>query len=255
VSFVIDPAGWKYHNSILDFSYLISESGGLSTFGDRIAFMGEIKGMQPADYEIRMRDDPEFSLRESSDYFERKGSVMETLYRLAEALESADIPYAVVGALALREHGYVRNTIDIDILTTREGLQKFHETWMGFGYMPAFPGARKKIRATESGVKIDVLLTGEYPGDGKPKAVSFPDPRNASMIRRGIHYLKLEKLIELKLASGLSAPHRLRDLVDIQDLIRETRLPLALADQLDESVRTAYQDLWSRAQVVDPHDQ
>lgn len=180
---------------------------------------------------------------------------METLYRLAEALDSADIPYAVVGALALREHGYVRNTVDIDILTTREGLRKFHETFIGRGYMPAFQGARKKIRATESGVKINVLLTGEYPGDGKPKPISFPDPRDASFVRRGIYYLKLEKLIELKLASGLSAPHRLRDLVDIQDLIRETHPPLELADKLDESIRTAYRDLWSKAQVADPHDQ
>jgi len=233
----------------------ITGSEGSSGERDRITFVSETKGLQPANYEIRMRDDPEFSLRESSDYFERKGSVMETLYRLAEALDSARIPYAVVGALALREHGYVRNTVHIDILTTREGLQKFHETCIGLSYMPAFPGARKKIRATESGVKIDVLLTGEYPGDGKPKPVSFPDPSGASMIRRGIHYLKLEKLIELKLASGLSAPHRLRDLVDIQDLIRETRLPLELGDQLDESVRAAYRDLWSKAQVVDPHDQ
>lgn len=204
------------------------------------------------EYEIRMRDDPGFSLRESSDYFEKKGSVMETLYRLAEALESASIPYAVAGALALREHGYIRNTVDIDILTTREGLEKFHQTYIGLGYVPAFQGARKKIRATESGVKIDVLLTGEYPGDGKPKAVSFPDPRNAFVMRRGIRYLPLENLIEMKLASGLSAPHRIRDLADVQDLIRTVHLPLDLAEKLDESVKTAYRELWEKSQGRDP---
>jgi hypothetical protein len=217
--------------------------------------MSDTKNQHPMDYEIRMRDDHEFSLRESSDYFERKGSVMETLYRLAEVLDSADIPYSVAGALALREHGYVRNTVDIDILITSEGLQRFHEKCMGPGYMPAFPGARKKIRATESGVKIDLLLTGEYPGDGKPKPVSFPNPKEVSTRRRGINYLNLEKLIELKLASGLSASHRIQDLADVQALIRETHLSLDLGGALDESVREAYRDLWAKAQIRDAHDE
>ena len=39
----------------------------------------------------------------------------------------------------------------------------------------------------------------------------------------------LERLIELKLASGASAPHRLRDLADVQDLIIRLGLPLTLA--------------------------
>jgi hypothetical protein len=51
-------------------------------------------------------------------------------------------------------------------------------------------------------------------------------------------------LLELKLASGLSAPHRLRDLADVQDLIVALSLPLDLADQLDASVRDEYRRLW-----------
>ena len=49
---------------------------------------------------------------------------------------------------------------------------------------------------------------------------------------------------ELKIASGLSAPHRMRDLVDVQELIGILDLPLLLANQLDESVRAEYQRLW-----------
>ena len=57
----------------------------------------------------------------------------------------------------------------------------------------------------------------------------------------------LERLIELKLASGTSAPHRLRDLADVQDLIIRLELPLTLADRLNSSVQAVYRDLWEKA--------
>ena len=43
----------------------------------------------------------------------------------------------------------------------------------------------------------------------------------------GIKYLSLEKLMELKLASGLTNPNRLKDLADVQELIRVLRLDRA----------------------------
>jgi len=58
----------------------------------------------------------------------------------------------------------------------------------------------------------------------------------------------------LKLASGTSAPHRLRDLADVQDLIAHLSLPLALADRLDPSVQAAYRDLWEKAHAVGSMD-
>jgi hypothetical protein len=60
----------------------------------------------------------------------------------------------------------------------------------------------------------------------------------------GVRFVDLEPLIELELASGLSAPHRLRDLADVQDLIRVRALGPELAERLDPSVRAGYLDLW-----------
>ena len=206
----------------------------------------------PLEYEALLKTDSDLSLREVSEYFGQGGTVLRTLRQLAQRLKEASITYAVIGALALREHGFVRATVDVDLLMTREGLEEFQKKLIGVGFRPAFTGARKRFRATETGVRIDVILTGEYPGDGKPKPVSFPDPIEASFESNGIRFLKLKNLIELKLASGISAPHRLRDLADIQDLIRETNLPLELSEKLDESVRATYRDLWEKAQIVDP---
>ena len=117
--------------------------------------------------------------------------------------------------------------------------------------MLAFSGAKKTFRATETGVRIEVITSGEYPGDGLPKAVSFPDPETAALARGGYQVIKLEKLIELKLASGMTAPHRRRDLADVQDLIRLLRLTADFTDKLDPSVRPLYLQLWQEAQAID----
>jgi hypothetical protein len=76
--------------------------------------------------------------------------------------------------------------------------------------------------------------------------------RAADHRRRGVAAPRaLPRLIELKLASGMSAPHRAKDLVDVQELVRHAALPLALAEELDPSVRAKYRELWGFAQVRD----
>jgi hypothetical protein len=178
----------------------------------------------------------------------KEGDVYDTLRRLAARLGEAGLEYAVIGGMALVAHGYRRFTEDVDLLMTPETLQRFKERFLGLGYVPAFTGASKSFRDANTGVKIEVVTTGEYPGDGKPKPVSFPDPATSRQEREGLWVITLEKLIELKLASGLSASGRLRDLSDVQELIATLDLPLALAGQLDESVRPEYRRLWELAQ-------
>jgi hypothetical protein len=193
-------------------------------------------------------------LREASAYFSGAGRLYETLRRLTRRLDAEDIPYALLGGLALAEHGYPRLTEDIDLLMTPSALERFSERFVGRGYRPAFDGAEKTFRDTETGVRIEIVTTGEYPGDGLPKPVAFPDPiaPEAAVEIRGVRVVTLETLIKLKLASGTSASHRLRDLADVQDLIARLELPLALAEQLDPSVRGAYRDLWNRTHPGEP---
>jgi hypothetical protein len=57
--------------------------------------------------------------------------------------------------------------------------------------------------------------------------------------------------VELKLASGVSHPGRLKDLADVQELIQVRELSLEFRDQLDPSVRERYTQLW-RASRPDP---
>jgi len=186
--------------------------------------------------------------REGSRFFMKEGDVYETLRRLGTRLEEVGLVYAVVGGMALVAHGYRRFTEDVDLLMTPETLHRFKDELVGLGYVPTFAAASKSFRDTQNGVKVEVLVTGEYPGDGKPKPVSFPDPAAVRVQREGLWVITLEKLIELKLASGLSAPQRLKDLSDVQELIVKLNLPLEVREQLDDSVRAGYTRLWEAVQ-------
>jgi hypothetical protein len=56
--------------------------------------------------------------------------------------------------------------------------------------------------------------------------------------------LPLSQLVELKLASGLTNPDRLKDLADVQELIRAAKLPLELGQTLDPMVQAKYAQIW-----------
>jgi len=108
------------------------------------------------------------------------------------------------------------------------------------------------MRDAELGVKIAILLTGDYPRDGKPKSVRFPDP-SVAVLGDGFRVLPVKDLVELKLASGMTNADRLKDLADVQELIRSASLPLELASTLDPMVRTKYEEIWHSTRH-DPED-
>ena len=169
----------------------------------------------------------EFALREGSMHFEEKSAVHLTLRKITQRLAELNIPYAVAGGMAM--------------------FFQVHRDLEGLGYVPVFSGSRS-LRDAESGVRIEFLVKGEFPGDGKPKPVSFPDPAEVSIEKDGVRWLNLPNLIELKLASGMTSPARLRDLADVQELIRILRLPADLGEQLQPFVRQKYAELWAPVQ-------
>lgn len=177
-------------------------------------------------------------------YFMGEGTLQGTLAQVSSDLKQHGIDYMVIGAVALMAYGYPRFTEDIDLVLTGEGLEAFHQELIGLGYVPAFPGARKRLRSTREGVSIEVILAGEYPGDGKPKPVSFPVPATSSTEIDGVRIVTLEKLVELKLASGMTAPDRLKDLADVQELIKVRGLTADFAATLNSYVRDKFLELY-----------
>lgn len=176
-------------------------------------------------------------------FFMGEGILNETLRRVARDLEDHQIDYSIIGAVALNSYGYRRFTEDIGLILTGEGLEKFKAELIGRGYRPAFDGATRKFRTTAENVTIEILTSGEFPGDGKPKPIEFPDPRENVTEIDGVKIISLEKLVELKLASGMTAPHRLKDLADVQELIKIKNLDAGFAEKLDSFVREKFLEL------------
>ena len=182
-------------------------------------------------------------MSEGSRHFEENSAVFAALHKISNRLNDMGIAYAVVGGLALFHHGYRRFTEEVDILVTKDNLRRIHKELEGLGYLPPYPKS-KHLRDTELGVKIEFLTTGEFPGDGKEKPVSFPDPAAVSLNSGGVSYLKLPTLVELKLASGMTKPDRMKDLSDVLELIKILNLSANFTDQLNPFVRTKYSELW-----------
>ena len=173
--------------------------------------------------------------------------------KLVAILEAEGLPYAVIGALALNEYGHRRVTVDVDLVMREEDLRAFKQRWLGRGYAERAPGTGKLIDV-ELGVHIDVLSTGRFPGDDKPKPIAFPDPATTAIRGRPFALLPVERWIELKLASGMVAAHRLKDLADVQELIRAARMPRSTADDLDPWVRGKFIELWDAVEAGDASD-
>jgi hypothetical protein len=191
-----------------------------------------------------------WAMDEGDRFFKGRGGVKDALRRIAKHLNDLGIAYAVVGGLALNAHGYRRFTEDVDVLVTLSDLKRIHQELEGRGYSRCYSRS-KNLRDTELGVKIEFLVAGEFPGDRKPMPLAYPAPQDAAIEIDGIRFVRLHTLVELKLAAGMTTPGRLRDLGDVQELIKALLLPKDFRDQLHSYVRAKYDELWVDPDSID----
>jgi hypothetical protein len=164
----------------------------------------------------------------------RDAAVSETVWRITTRLREENIDYAIVGGIAMAAHGYWRFTNDVDVLIAPDDLSRVYERLVGRGY--SLGNSEGAVHDIQTGVEVEFISAALH-------------PKNVAIQRDGISIVSLPKLLELKLASGLSAEHRrLRDLADVQDLIIALKLPRALGDEIDPSVRDEFYRMWDAAQ-------
>lgn len=204
-------------------------------------------GRLSAEAEARFVEGVEYCGR----FFMGMAEAQRALYKLTAILEAEGLPYAIIGAFALNEYGHRRVTVDVDLVMREETLQTFKARHLGRGYAERVPNTGKLLD-TEFNVHVDVLSTGRFPGDDKPKPIAFPDPATTAIRGERFALLPMPRYIELKLASGMVAPHRGKDLVDVQELIRSAGLERDVGLLLDPWVRDKFFELWALAQTPDP---
>jgi hypothetical protein len=183
----------------------------------------------------RARGDKGFSfswrLEEIGMFFQKRSPQHQTMRRTARRLAKAGIAYAVLGGMALNAHGYERTTKDVDFLMTQEGLDEFCAKFVDKHY-ERIPDRPRRFVDQTNGVTLDILVTGRFPGSGKPGPIAFPDPTTVSVVIDNYSVVSLPTLVQLKLAA-----RRWRDFADVVELIRVHNLDESFQDQLHPSVR------------------
>src|SRR5262245_15049229 len=102
-------------------------------------------------------------LKEIDMFFEGRSREHKTMRRLVQKLAKANIPYAIMGAMAVNAHRYERTTKDVDLLLTREGFEEFRRRFVPRSYDPV-PDRPRRFLDRRHKVTFDILVTGLFPG-------------------------------------------------------------------------------------------
>jgi hypothetical protein len=167
-------------------------------------------------------------------FFQGTDPVHRTMDRVTDRLREAGLDYAIVGGMAVNAHRYHRTTADVDFLLRREDLEAFIERFVPVEF-ERLPGRPRRFLDPTTDVTFDVLVTGLFPGSGKPGPITFPNPSAVNQEIDGRYVIKLVNLIELKLAAG-----RYQGFADVVALVRENNLDESFARQLHSQVRSDY---------------
>jgi hypothetical protein len=173
-------------------------------------------------------------LKEIDMFFEGRDAVHRTLRRLVKRLEKAKIPYAIVGAMAVNAHRYERTTKDVDVLLTPAGLDEFRRLFVPKDYDPVPKWPRRFVDRTDK-IGVDVLVTGLFPGRGKPGPIAYPDPAQVGEAIDKYRVVDLVTLIQLKLAA-----RRYQDFADVVNLIDVHDLDELFAGRLHPTLHRDY---------------
>lgn len=153
------------------------------------------------------------------------------------ALQAAEVRYLVVGGLAVNLYGYVRMTVDMDIMVdlSEENMGRLVEVMEGLGYVPRLPvqgvalvsKQTRKEWIREKGATVFTFIDPKQPFKQVDIFLSNPlDFEQAyaqrqviTVGRTPISMISLDDLIRMKEAVG-----RPRDLEDVQHLHRIKQL-------------------------------
>ncbi len=151
--------------------------------------------------------------------------------RVLAPLEAAGVRYLIVGGVAVVLHGYLRTTLDLDLVLhlEPENLEKALKALSGMGFQPQAPVpmdsfANPEVRATwarEKHMQVFSLWHPEYPGFAVDLFLQEPFDFDAAWSRavrvplQTVHAMVVtrEDLMVMKRAAG-----RPRDLDDIEAL-------------------------------------
>lgn len=176
-------------------------------------------------------------------------SLWEIALRCHRLFNDAGIPHSICGGVAVCLHGYQRNTTDVDVIVNAEDSAKVRALMLADEY--EWDEELKEFR-NSSGVPVQFLLAGEPAGKGSE--VTIPEPVGDANVeeRDGLSVVRLARLIEMKLASGMGSLRRThRGFADVVELIAIRKLDNSFARFLHASLRPTFRKLVRQATAED----
>lgn len=148
-------------------------------------------------------------------------TLLDELSQLISALDENEIEYAVCGGLSMAIHGFVRATVDIDILIRQESLEKAYQVAETKGFAIRGLDISFKERA------VEIRRVSKIDDDGEVLSLDFPpvtsqveevwETREAmDFLGKKLWVVSREGLIKMKTLAG-----RPQDLADIERLKNE----------------------------------
>ncbi len=177
----------------------------------------------------------------------------ESLWNVAERcdalLTAAEIPYSICGGVAVCLHGYQRNTVDLDLVIRSGESDAVRRILTNVGFV--WNDVNAEFR-TPDGIVVQFLIAGQKAGKGTE--VTIPDPIGELNVEQlqGLSVVRLSRLIEMKIASGMSNLRRThKDFADVVELIAVRNLDGSFARYLHKSLRPTFRELVRNANATD----
>ncbi len=171
--------------------------------------------------------------------------VEKLLRKVAEALDAARIPYAVIGGNAVAawvatvDEEAVRATKDVDVLVRREDLESITAAFRPIGLMPAETlGVTMFLDRHRPNPKSGVHLVFANEPVRSHYTRPAPDPASAARSAQGFQVINLPDLVAMKLQS-----FRRVDQVHIEDLLDSGLLTESLIHDLPEELRARLREI------------
>ncbi len=170
---------------------------------------------------------PEEVLELNGDF--KTSPLLDTVRRIHAAFSSLKESYVVVGGLAVLRNGAPRTTIDVDILVTKEGWDRFRRASPeGFSSIESDSAVDER-----NNVAIDVLFSG----DDWDMVIPLPDPEAAAEYDAGLggNFLSLLACLELKTAVFLQKEKEYGRELAAKDVADVTALLQANEGRIEEN--------------------
>jgi hypothetical protein len=173
-------------------------------------------------------------------------SLWDVAARCHELLNGEGIAYCVCGGVAVCLHGYQRNTTDLDLIIRSDDSDSVRRVLSGAGFV--WNTERSEFCAP-SGIAIQFLIAGQKAGKGTEVLVTEPTgDLNVEQIE-GLSVVRLSRLIEMKIACGMSNLRRThKDFADVVELISIRKLDGSFARYLHKSLQPTFRELVRNAQ-------